>query len=87
MIAFCGNNGSYGISQIPEKPLPNDVLQIVKEIEQTYIDHPGFKHYLWDFMEKGEYDIDFLKKFALMYYEHVRVFRLYLAGFSFFLFV
>ena len=31
-------------------------------------------------METGEYDIDFLRKYALYYYEHVRVFRLYLAG-------
>ena len=31
-------------------------------------------------METGEYDIDFLRKYALYYYEHVRVSRLYLAG-------
>lgn len=60
--------------------LDNEVSQVVKSIEERYYDHSGFRHYFWDFMEQGAYDLDFLRKYALHYYEHVRVFRLYLAG-------
>ena len=60
--------------------LDDDVLEVVKSIEERYSNHPGFRHYFWQFMAKGDYDLQFLRKYALHYYEHVRVFRLYLAG-------
>jgi pyrroloquinoline quinone (PQQ) biosynthesis protein C len=61
-------------------PLPPKTLEEVAMLEQVYRGHPGYKHFIWDHMAKGEYDLKFLQQFALHYYEHVRVFRLYLAG-------
>ena len=56
------------------------VKEVVSELETVYDSHPGFRHFFWSYMKRGEYDLAFLRKYALHYYEHVRVFRLYLAG-------
>lgn len=64
--------------QTPE--LSADVQNAIRKIESRYKKHPGLKHFLWDHLARGEYDLAFLRRFALHYYEHVRVFRLYLAG-------
>lgn len=60
--------------------LDANVRKVVTDIEERYYDHSGYRHYFWDFMAVGDYDLEFLRKYALHYYEHVRVFRLYLAG-------
>ena len=56
------------------------VQKVLSQLEREYQGHPGFKHFFWDYMAQGQYDLDFLRKYSLHYYEHVRVFRLYLAG-------
>ena len=53
---------------------------LVKTIEESYSFHPGYKHVFWDWIALGKFDLPTLQKFALLYYEHVKVFRLYLAG-------
>jgi len=60
--------------------LPVDIASTITDIENIYDSHAGYRHYFWDHMARGDYDIDFLRQYALHYYEHVRVFRLYLAG-------
>jgi pyrroloquinoline-quinone synthase len=53
---------------------------IIEEIESSYASHPGYRHAFWEWMMLGSFDQEVLKQFALLYYEHVKVFRLYLAG-------
>ena len=60
-------------------PLDDDVLKVVKSIEERY-SNQSVSTLLLALMAKGDYDLQFLRKYALHYYEHVRVFRLYLAG-------
>lgn len=64
----------------PVAKLADDVVPVIRELEGAYDAHPGFRHFLWKHMASAELSLDFLQRFALYYYEHVRVFRLYLAG-------
>ena len=52
----------------------------VTSIEVGYVDAPGYRHPLWDFLESAEYDLATLQAFSILYYGHVRNFRRYLAG-------
>ena len=63
---------------VPE--LTAETEAALKRIDGEHYNHPGYRHFFWEHMAKGDYDLDFLRKYALHYYEHVRVFRLYLAG-------
>eukprot|EP01083_Nonionella_stella_P072608 195831_1 len=60
--------------------LDTEIMVKVHEVEHSYDNHPGFKHWFWDYMSLGQYSLEQLRQYALMYYQHVRVFRLYLAG-------
>ena len=51
------------------------VASCVAKIQQSYEDHPGYRHPFWDWMEKGTYTLQQLQKFSLLYYKHVRIFR------------
>jgi pyrroloquinoline-quinone synthase len=53
---------------------------VLDEIRTTYEDHPGYRHWFWDWIAETDLDEARLKRFALMYYEHVLRFRLYVAG-------
>lgn len=53
---------------------------LLDEIQASYADHPGFHHWFWDWFAGADLDADRIKQFALMYYEHVLRFRLYVAG-------
>jgi pyrroloquinoline-quinone synthase len=53
---------------------------VVKEICASYADHPGFRHEFWTWFAEGGFDIVALRRFALAYYQHVRHFRLHIAG-------
>lgn len=53
---------------------------LLDEIRATYVDHPGYRHWFWDWFAEADLDSDRLKQFALMYYQHVLRFRLYVAG-------
>ena len=62
------------------KSLNSLELAGIAEIEESFDNNPGFRHPLWDFLEKGEYGLSTLREFSLLYYGHVRDFRKYLAG-------
>lgn len=51
----------------------------VSDVEKSYENHPGFRHAFWEWMARGEFDEKFLQQFALHYYEHVAMFRQYIA--------
>lgn len=53
---------------------------LLDEIRESYEDHPGFRHWFWDWIARADLDEDAMQKFALFYYEHVLRFRLYVAG-------
>ena len=53
---------------------------VLDEIRQTYDAHPGFHHWFWDWFAETDHSPEDLKRFALLYYEHVLRFRLYVAG-------
>lgn len=53
---------------------------LIAEVEESYARHRGFKHPFWDWMAQGKYSLPTLRRFALCYYEHVKVYRKYLAG-------
>lgn len=53
---------------------------IISRVEESYASHPGYRHKFWDWFAAGGFDLPLLQKFALLYYEHVKIFRLYLAG-------
>ncbi len=55
-------------------------MTVIKKIEKSYTNHKGFKHPFWEWMESGDFTFQQLKRFALCYYGHVKVFRTYLAG-------
>ncbi|MFB6423860.1 iron-containing redox enzyme family protein [Streptomyces microflavus] len=50
------------------------------EIRNSYTDHPGYQHWFWEWFAQADLDEDLIKQFALMYYQHVLRFRLYIAG-------
>jgi len=60
--------------------LDADVKAVLDGMDADLQDHPGFKHFIWKHIAGSSKDLAFWRKFALHYYEHVRVFRLYLAG-------
>lgn len=53
---------------------------LLDDIRATYVDHPGYRHWFWNWFAEANLDTDGLKRFALMYYQHVLRFRLYIAG-------
>jgi pyrroloquinoline-quinone synthase len=53
---------------------------LLDDIRATYADHPGYRHWFWDWFANADLDSSLIKRFALMYYEHVLRFRLYVAG-------
>jgi pyrroloquinoline-quinone synthase len=53
---------------------------LIQEIQSTYVDHPGYRHTFWEWFASSDLTIESLREFALLYYEHVRRFRLYIAG-------
>ncbi len=59
--------------------LPADIALTVSHIEQSYEHHPGYRHPFWDWMAQGDYTVESLRDFALLYYGHVRYFRQYIA--------
>lgn len=59
--------------------LPADVAATVARIEQSYKNHPGYRHPFWEWMARGDYSAEKLREFALLYYGHVRYFRQYIA--------
>merc|ERR1711871_61712 len=60
--------------------LEADVQAVLDGLDADLQDHPGFKHFIWKHLASSSEDLAFWRKFSLHYYEHVRVFRLYLAG-------
>lgn len=61
--------------------LDADVQAALASVDGVFVEHPGFKHFIWRHVaDAPSLGLDFWRKFALHYYEHVRVFRLYLAG-------
>lgn len=53
---------------------------IVDDIRRSYADHPGYRHTFWDWFAQADLSAQDIRKFALLYYEHVLRFRLYIAG-------
>lgn len=53
---------------------------IIGEIRSSYAEHPGFQHEFWRWFAQGSFGATALRRFALAYYQHVRRFRLYIAG-------
>jgi pyrroloquinoline quinone (PQQ) biosynthesis protein C len=58
---------------------PNQ-LESVSRIEESFADHGGFRHPLWDWLATGSFELPALQQFAALYYAHVNEFRKYLAG-------
>lgn len=54
--------------------------RIVDIIRSSYSDHPGYQHRFWQWFSTGCFDDTLLRGFARIYYQHVRIFRLYIAG-------
>jgi pyrroloquinoline-quinone synthase len=52
----------------------------IERIRESYADHPGYQHRFWQWFAQGAFDEAGLRRFALAYYQHVRRFRLYVAG-------
>ena len=59
----------------PERAASVDLAWIYR----SFADHRGFRHPFWDWIETGELSLEVLKEFALLYYEHVKYFRQYIA--------
>jgi pyrroloquinoline-quinone synthase len=55
-------------------------LGVLNELLDSFAEHPGFHHEIWDWLAEGTYDLGQLQTFASLYYAHVRHFRKYLAG-------
>lgn len=58
----------------------SDNAGLILEVKASYAAHPGYRHPFWQWISDGAFDLEALQRFALIYYEHVKVFRLYLAG-------
>ena len=61
-------------------PLTKPHDAVLGDIRETYAEHPGYRHWFWDWFAGADLDLPALQQFALMYYEHVLKFRLYVAG-------
>lgn len=55
-------------------------MSLLDTIRATYEAHPGYQHWFWDWFAAAELDATGMRSFALLYYEHVLRFRLYVAG-------
>lgn len=53
---------------------------LIDWLQDSYAQHPGFHHWFWDWFASHTHSIEGLQRFALLYYEHVLRFRLYIAG-------
>ena len=74
---------SHGTSRVVAPKNSASVMSAVdfaRTIEASYRRHPGFRHWFLDWFSQGRFDLQRLRQFALIYYEHVKLFRLYLAG-------
>jgi len=60
--------------------MPETESAMITDIRASYAYHPGFQHYFWKWFALGDFDEARLRQFALLYYQHVRRFRLYIAG-------
>jgi hypothetical protein len=85
-FAACGavvhaeDHGSLAEAGRSTPVLEADVSAVLNGLDADLQDHPGFKHFIWKHIASSSMDLAFWRKFSLHYYEHVRVFRLYLAG-------
>jgi pyrroloquinoline-quinone synthase len=60
--------------------MPGTDATIITTIRTSYARHPGFQHYFWKWFALGDFTEAQLRHFALVYYQHVKRFRLYIAG-------
>ena len=63
-----------------ERFIKNMNQESLLKLKNSFTNHPGFKHPFWDWFENGRFSDDQLRAFARLYYQHVRIFRQYIAG-------
>lgn len=54
--------------------------EVVEQIRSSHDGHRGYRHSFWDRFSQGSFQLEQLRAFALQYWQHVRIFRLYVAG-------
>ena len=55
-------------------------LAVLNGLLDSFAEHPGFHHRIWDWLAEGTYSLKQLQTFSSLYYAHVQLFRKYLAG-------
>lgn len=59
---------------------PDQSVSLIDSIRRSYEVHPGYRHWIWQWFGTVELDYDLVKKFAVIYYQHVLQSRMYPAG-------
>jgi len=71
---------NWHLPDINGEQLTERELLALTRITESFSEHPGYRHRLWDWLASADYELVALQTFAELYYGHVRQFRKYLAG-------